>query len=66
MNVASQKFNDILDRLTSNEMLEGKGRGNEIGFYIFDYLPEDELKIREAIPFLMQHLPRRRVGLRSI
>jgi hypothetical protein len=64
MNVASQKFNEILDRLTSDEMLEGRGRGNEIGFYIFDYLPEDELKIREAIPFLVQHLPRRRPGLR--
>lgn len=37
MNVMSQKFNDILDRLTSSDMLEGKGRGNEIGFYIFDY-----------------------------
>ncbi|WP_441252097.1 DUF1788 domain-containing protein [Tardiphaga sp. 71_E8_N1_1] len=64
MNVAYQKFNDILDRLTSNEMLEGRGRGNEIGFYIFDYLPEDELNIREAIPFLLQNLPRRRPGLR--
>jgi hypothetical protein len=64
MNVPSERFNEILDRLASDEMLEGKGRGNEIGFYVFDYLPEDELKIRDAIPFLLQQLPRRRKGLR--
>jgi hypothetical protein len=64
MNVPSERFNEILDRLASEEMLAGKGRGNEIGFYIFDYRPEDELKIREAIPFLLQQLPKRRPGLR--
>jgi len=64
MNVPSERFNEILDRLASDEMLEGKGRGNEIGFYVFDYLPEDELKIREAIPFLLRQLPLRRKGLR--
>jgi hypothetical protein len=64
MNVPSERFNEILDRLTSDDMLEGKGRGNEIGFYVFDFLPEDELRIRDAIPFLLQQLPRRRKGLR--
>jgi len=28
MNVPSERFNEILDRLASDEMLEGKGRGN--------------------------------------
>jgi hypothetical protein len=50
MNVASQKFNEILDRLTSSEMLEGKGRGNEIGFYIFDPGSRFQQRIGITVP----------------
>ena len=31
---------------------ENKGLGNEVGYYIFDYLPKDELKVRERIEYL--------------
>jgi hypothetical protein len=34
-----ERLNRILPRLTSNELLNNKGLGNEIGFYIFDYPP---------------------------
>ena len=55
----TERLNRILPKLTSDEFLSGSGLGNEIGFYIFDYPPEDELSVREHIRFLLEHLPNR-------
>ncbi len=60
----TQRLNEILPKVISSEFLSGKGLGNEIAFYIFDYPPEAELRIREHIQFLMTHIPRNRPGLR--
>jgi len=60
----TQRLNEILPKVTSTEFLSGKGLGNEIAFYIFDYPPEAELRIREHIRFLMSHIPKNRPGLR--
>lgn len=32
---------------------ENKGLGNEVGYYIFDYAPQDELKVREWISYVV-------------
>ena len=60
----TSRFNQILPKLLSAEFLTGGGIGNEIGFYIFDYPPEDELRIREHIDFLLEHLPKQKPGIR--
>ena len=60
----TRRLNLILPKLTSNDFLKGGGIGNEIAFHIFDYAPEDELRIREHIRFLLVHLPKHRPGLR--
>ncbi len=60
----TQRLNEILPNVTSSEFLSGKGLGNEIAFYIFDYPPKAELRIREHIRFLMAHIPKNRPGLR--
>jgi hypothetical protein len=44
-----QRLNKVLPRLRSTELLNNKGLGNEIGFYIFDYAPENELEVREFL-----------------
>ena len=59
----TQRLNEILPRITKNEFLSGKGLGNEIPFYIFDYPPEEELCIREHIQFLLAHIPKHKPGL---
>jgi hypothetical protein len=68
MNPADNDFharlNRILDRVTSDDLLAGKGLGNEIPFYAFDYPPEHELEVREHIRFLLAQIPKRRPGLR--
>jgi hypothetical protein len=62
----TERLNKILDRITSDDFLHGKGLGNEIPFYAFDYPPERELEVREHIAFLLAQLPKRRPGLRFV
>ena len=60
----TDRLNQILPTITSEAFLRGTGLGNEIAFYIFDYPPEAELRVREHIQFVLDHLPRTRPGLR--
>jgi len=60
----TDRLNQILPTITSEALLRGKGLGNEIAFYIFDYPPEAELRIREHLLFLVDHLPKHKPGLR--
>jgi hypothetical protein len=60
----TEQLNQILPRVTSDDFLSGKGLGNEIAFYIFEYPPEEELRVREHVCFLLDHIPQRRPGLR--
>lgn len=60
----TQRLNEILPKITSTEFLSGKGLGNEIAFYIFDYPPEEESRIRDHIQFMMTHIPKTRPGIR--
>ena len=58
------RLNQILPKLTSDGFLKTRGIGNEIAFYIFDYEPENELRVRDHIQFLVAHLPKNRPGMR--
>jgi Domain of unknown function (DUF1788) len=60
----NDRLNKILPKMISEDFLKGRGIGNEIAFYIFDYPPEEELRIREHIRFLLDHIPKQRPGLR--
>jgi hypothetical protein len=60
----SKRLDQILPKLISEGFLSGRGIGNEIAFYVFDYPPEEELTVRKHIEFLVQHLPRHRRDLR--
>src|SRR5262249_60847136 len=42
----------------------GSGIGNEVAFYIFDYPPEEELRVRDFLRVLLDHIPRQKPGLR--
>lgn len=60
----NERLNKILPRLITDEFLSGSGIGNEIAFYIFDYAPEDELKVRDYLKTLLDHLPKQKHGLK--
>lgn len=61
----NERLNKILPRIITDEFLSGSGIGNEIAFYIFDYPPEDELRVRDFLRTLLDHMPKQRHGLRA-
>lgn len=56
MKTIYERLDEILPILTDSRFRENKGLGNEIGYYIFDYDPEDEMTVREHIKFLKQKI----------
>ena len=43
----------IKDKIHEETFIDGRGLGNEISFYIFDYDPRDELKVRDHVDYLI-------------
>jgi hypothetical protein len=60
----NERLNKILPRVISDDFLSGSGIGNEIAFYIFDYPPEHELRVRNYLRTLLDHIPKQKHGLR--
>ena len=57
-----ERLNHILPRVTADQFLNNEGLGNEIGFWIFDYAPEDEALVSQffsqtIFPNLIKHQP---------
>lgn len=59
MDTFEERLNQILPKITSKELLNNIGLGNEIGFYIFDYPPEKELQVREFLNFISHQLKKK-------
>lgn len=58
----NERLNRILPKLASSDLLNSQGLGNEIGFWIFDYPPEEEMAMRAflhdvVMPALGKHQP---------
>lgn len=58
----NERLNQLLPKLTSPDVLANQGSGGEIGFWIFDYPPEDEMAVRaflqgSVLPALARHQP---------
>lgn len=64
VNDLDERLNKILDKVTSDDFLGGQGLGNEVPFYAFDYLPQDEVKVREHLRFLQGAIIKRRPELK--
>ena len=44
-----EKLDRIEQIINDTTFLENKGLSNEVGYYVFDYDPKDELKVREEV-----------------
>lgn len=58
------RLNQILPKLLSKELLTNSGLGNEIGFYIFDYPPEEELTVRDMLNTILSQLSKQNPELK--
>ena len=43
------RLQEMTNILSSNDLFESNGLGNEINFHVFDYDPEDEYIVREYL-----------------
>lgn len=55
-NNLEKRFDLLKERLAHPDFLNIKSQGGELAFYIFDYDPEDELKVRDLSPKLEKQL----------
>lgn len=53
-------------KIISDDFLKGRGLGNEIPFWIFDYPPEDELFIRDSLSRIKGQLSKNTIGFIDI
>ena len=58
-----ERLNSIIKTITTKEFLNNQGLGNEIGFWIFDYKPSDELIVREYFGILESTLSKNHPNL---
>ena len=49
------RLNRIIPKLQDPAFLANEGIGNEIGFYIFDYPPDQEMAVRDAVAMVEKH-----------
>lgn len=54
----TNRLNQILPKITSDDFLGRRSLSGEIAFYVFDYPAESELRIRQHIDFLLEHVPK--------
>ena len=53
-----ERLNLIEDKISEKSFRENKGLGNEVGYYIFDYNPREELYVRSHIQYLKNKINR--------
>lgn len=56
----------IEEKITDIDFLKNKGLGNEVGYYIFDYSPKDELYVRSHIAYLKEKINKSNSGIKII
>lgn len=62
----NDRLDQILPKIESQDFLKNQGLGNEIGFYVFDYPAESELRVREHLTFITDKLTKRGRNFASI
>ncbi|RYG16264.1 DUF1788 domain-containing protein, partial [bacterium] len=58
------RLNAALDRLVSDDFIQGRGLGNEIAFYIFDYPASEEPYVRDRFESMVAEVRKRKPELR--
>lgn len=61
-----ERLNQIPAKIVSDDFLQSKGLANDLGFWIFDYAPEDELQVRDYLGFLTELLAKKHDHLKVV
>lgn len=60
------RLDKIEEKITNDDFLKNKGLGNEVGYYIFDYAPRNELIVRGHINYLKEKINKSSSGLKIV
>ena len=55
MSKLNRRLDKIIDKIKEEKFVDGRGLGNEISFYVFDYEAEQELHVRDYIEVIKKH-----------
>ena len=53
MKSINTRLQEMTNKLSSKELFESNGLGNEINFHVFDYDPEDEYIVRDSKGYII-------------
>ena len=56
----------LIPKIQEKKFLEGRGLGNEVSFYVFDYNPKEELFVRDYIKYLKKELEKPSYNIKII
>lgn len=56
MKTIYQRLDQIYDVINNEEFRKNRGLGNETGFHIFDYDPQDEMIVRDHVRYLKEKI----------
>jgi hypothetical protein len=51
-----ERLDKILPRIRTKGFIDNQGLANDLGFYIFDYSPNEEMAVRNKIEFVLKEL----------
>lgn len=54
----SDRFKEVEHKVKQEKFIKGRGTGNDLSFYVFDYDPVDEIKVRHKTTQLISNLNR--------
>lgn len=66
MSRLKERLDLIIPKIQEDKFLEGRGLGNEISFYIFDYNPKDELLVRDYIKLIKKEFDKANSSIKII
>lgn len=61
-----ERLNQIEDKISEKSFRENKGLGNEVGYYVFDYNPKDEIFVRNHLKYLKDKINNGNKGFRIV
>jgi hypothetical protein len=56
VNAVYDRLQNIIDKVKTEKFIQGRGLGNEISYYIFDYDPKEELVVRQYVQYIKKEL----------
>lgn len=66
MSNLKKRLDLLIPKITEEKFLKGRGLGNEISFYVFDYDPKEELFMRKQIEHIKKELRKTSYNIKVI